>query len=282
MKHFAVATIAVTLTASPAGQAQTSTQPAPPRFDVVSIKELKERALGPIEWSPGRFVARGPMAGLINMAHGGLPLRLAGGPDWMRASFWDITATFDPAREVTVEQRPAMIKAMLEEHFNMVLRVEARETEVYALTLARTDGRLGPSLQVANLPCDAPGRPKFSPNLPVAGQRPACGALQSLPANAILGGNSEIERLTRSLGSVLGRTVIDRTGLTGIYDFVLTFAPSDTGRAIPGAPPPDPAAAANLPDIFTAVREQLGLKLEAIRTPIDLHVIERLEKPADN
>lgn len=281
MRTFTVAVVAVTLAASPAGQAPTSIQPAPPRFDVVSIKELKEQALGPIEWSPGRFVARGPMVGLINMAHS-LPLRLAGGPDWLRASFWDITATFDAAREVTVEQRPAMIRAMLEDHFKMVLRVEPRETDVYALTLARTDGRLGPSMQVANLPCDAPGRPKFSPNLPVPGQRPACGSLRSLPANAIMGGNVEIERLTRALGTVLGRTVIDRTGLTGIYDFVLTFAPSDTGRAIPGAPPPDPAAVANLPDIFTAVREQLGLKLDATRTPLDFHIVERIEKPAAN
>jgi uncharacterized protein (TIGR03435 family) len=206
-----------------------------------------------------------------------------GGPDWLRNSGWDIVATWDPARVVTVEERPAMLRALLEDRFKIVLRREVRESPVYALVVARRDGRLGPGLQPADRPCDAPGRPRFAVQPPAGGQRPACGILTSGPSNAVLGGNVPIERLTRVLGSLLQRDVIDRTGLTGEFDVVLQFAFDSAVRSIrpPGAPDPQPPPA-DLPNIFTAVQEQLGLKLESTRAPLDYHVVERAELPTEN
>ena len=97
----------------------------------------------------------------------------------------------------------------------------------------------------------------------------------------------ELEMLTRTLSSQLGRTVIDRTGLTGNFDFKLTWTP-DPGQSVgppgglpPGAdapPPPDP----NGPSVFTALQEQLGLRLESQKGPVEMLVIDRVEKPSEN
>ena len=223
-----------------------------------------------------------PTVGLLNMAWGGTPLRLEGGPAWLRSSFWDVIATRDPAQTVTVAQRAAMLRAMLEERFKLVLRRQARPTDVYALVLAQSDGTLGPSMQRAESPCDAPGRLKFSITPPPPRQRPACGLLRSLSANAILGGNVPIELLTRSLAGLVGRPIVDRTGLTGEFDIVLVFQQDARDLQLPPSVLSEPPTPAALPDIFTAVQEQLGLKLESTRAPIDYYVVERIEMPSPN
>ncbi len=260
---------------------QTAATPPPPRFDVVSIKPAESGSFG-FEWTPGRFAGPAiPMAGLLNMAWGA-PLKIEGGPPWLRSSMWNIIATWDAGRVVTVEERASMLKAMVEDRFKIVLRRESRETPVYALVMARPDGRLGPSLQRAEVPCDAPGRPRFSPSLPPPGQRPACGVVVvSVPESAILGGNASLEQLIRVLGGLTQRDVVDRTGLTGEFDLVLKFARDSAVRSLPGLPPADPDPAGS-PSIFTAIQEQLGLKLESTRAPVDYFVVERAELPEPN
>ncbi len=279
--------VLATLVAAPSGIASQApapppVAPGPPRFEVVSIKPASDGSIG-FQWTPGRFAGPAiPMAGLLNMAWG-MPLKIEGGPPWLLTSRWNITATWDAARVVTVDERAPMLRAMLEDYFKIVLRREARETPVYALVMARDDGRLWPSLRPAEVPCDAPGRPRFSPGLPPSGQRPACGLIVSVPDAAIIGGNAPLERLTRALGSLLQRDVVDRTGLTGEFDVVLTFARDSVARplTVPGAPPaePDPGGP---PSIFTAVQEQLGLKLESTRAPMDYYIVERAELPDIN
>ncbi|HET9358899.1 MAG TPA: TIGR03435 family protein, partial [Vicinamibacterales bacterium] len=150
--------------------------PQVPAFDVVSIRQFVDGGPRRVEWTPGRFVALGaPLPGLVNMAYGGgAPVRLEGG-DALRGMAWDITATFDPAFTPTLEQRAAMLRAVLEDRFRLVLRRESRETDVYALLLVRPDGQPGPSLQPSELPCTSPPRASFSVGrLPPDGQRPAC------------------------------------------------------------------------------------------------------------
>ena len=239
-----------------------------------------------MQWTPGRFAARSALlVGLINMAYGGgMPLRLDGAASLvsLRTTMWDIDATFEPAVTPSAEQRAAMLRALLEDRFRLVLRREVRDTDVSALVLARRDGLPGPSLQRATVPCDAPGRPAFSASLPAPGQRPSCGIMNSVPASAILGGKVPLENLTRVLSGLLQRTVIDRTGLTGEFDIVLVYARDATMGFTPPAgvvlpPPPDGA-----PSLVTALQEQLGLKLESTRTPLEYHVIERLETPTPN
>ena len=279
--------VVFTIVAGSSGPAAQQPVSPPNRFDVVSVKETNDRVPVPMQWTPGRFAARSALLlGLINMAYGGgTPLRLDGAAPLvsLRTTMWDIDATFEPAVTPSAEQRAAMLRALLEDRFRLVLRSERRDTDVSALVLSRRDGLLGPSLQQATVPCDAPGRPAFSANLPAPGQRPSCGIMNSIPASAILGGKVPLENLTRVLSGLLQRTVIDRTGLTGEFDIVLVYAPDATmGRPVAPAgfdlpPPPDGA-----PSLVTALQEQLGLKLESTRTPLEYHVIERLETPTPN
>ena len=259
------------------------TAQSPPAFDVVSIKRQADPQFGPMQWTPGRFVARAPLNGLINVAWG-TALRLEGGPSWARTAVWDVVATWDALRVVTAEERASMLRAMLEDRFKLVLRREVREAPVYALVMAQRDGRLGSGLRRADQPCDASGRPRFAARLPEPGQRPACGLITIVDENAVIGGNTPMERFIRVLGNLVQRDVVDRTGLTGEFDIVLRFAWDNAIRANP-FPPADRAqlaAPVEFPNIFTAVQEQLGLKLESTRAPLDYHIVERAELPAEN
>jgi uncharacterized protein (TIGR03435 family) len=255
---------------------------APPaKFDVVSIKSAVDTSIRRNDWTPGRFVARSrPLIGLINQAYGGgAPVRLDGA-DAMRLSMWDIDATFEPQVLPTAGQAATMLRAMLEDRFHLVLRSESRDTDVYALTLVRTDGRLGPSLRPSELPCDAAGRATFGSSVPPLGQRPACAVFTSISASAVIGGDGTIEQFMRGLVPYVGRPIVDRTGLKGTFDGVLTFAMD----SIPAAPGPvDPAAIPlGLPSVFTALHDQFGLRLEATRAPVQYYVVERLVPPEAN
>lgn len=274
----AVLLVSIALTTPALATAQNDAS-KPLTFEVVSVKPAVDTDVRRLEWTPGHFIARSvPFIGLVNMAYGnGEPVRLDGAQA-LRATMWDLEATFDAALAPTPEQRAQMLRAVLEDRFQLVLRREARETDVYALVLARADGRLGASFRRSELPCDAPSRARMSV-LPNQDQRPSCGVVTSLPASAILGGNTTLEPFTRPLRSILGRPVIDRTGLTGAFDIVLVFA-MDWVRMPPGITPL--AEPSGLPSLVTALREQLGLKLEPTRTPLDYYVIEHVESPSPN
>jgi uncharacterized protein (TIGR03435 family) len=259
-------------------------EPAP-SFDVVSIRESSDSSTFRSAWTPGRFVAgRAPLLGLISQAYGGgSPVRIDGDDPVLRTQ-WDIQATFVPAVDATPDQRAAMLRTLLEDRFQLVLRVDTRETEVYALMLARDDGRLGPGFQPSELPCESPPRAGFTVGkAPPEGLRPACGppVVSVGPLATIIGGDIPLEYLTRPLSSLLERPVVDRTGLSGTFDLVLQFAWDSAVRPspIPVEQPPEPVGA---PNIFTALREQLGLTLESTRAPLDYHVVERVEMPAPN
>ncbi len=95
--------------------------------------------------------------------------------------------------------------------------------------------------------------------------------------------NATLTQVAGVLGNALERPVVDQTGLTGKYDFVLTWTPDESQfRSFGGAPPPPPADVEAPPDLFTAIQEQLGLKLESSKAPVDVVVIDHVEKPSDN
>jgi uncharacterized protein (TIGR03435 family) len=177
-----------------------------------------------------------------------------------------------------------MMQRLLAERFGLVVHTESRELPVYALTVARSDGRLGPRIQPATTDClalmtQAPGGvPALSPRLPDG--RPACGITRDGNGNVMAGGTTMTMLAISMLTGPAGRLVIDRTGLTGAYDFDFAFASDPT----PGAPRP-PGAATGVderPGLFTALEEQLGLKLQATRAPIDVTVIDRVTPPTEN
>jgi uncharacterized protein (TIGR03435 family) len=150
--------------------------------------------------------------------------------------------------------------------------------------LVRPDGRPGPSLQPSELPCTSPPRTSFGPGrLPPDGQRPACAppVISVAPAGSIVGGDIVLENLTRALGGLLQRPIVDRTGLSGKFDVALAFAWDSAIRQSP-VPLEQPIDPGGPPNIFTALREQLGLRVESTRAPLDYHIVERAEMPTPN
>jgi len=254
--------------------------PNGPLFDVVSIKAVRatdirsSRSIG--EQPGGRFVLSGmAIAPVIRAAYPADISELIGAPDWVRNEIYDLTA--QAGREVSKEQMEAMLRAMLADRFKLAVHYETQERPVYALVLARADGRLGPDIRPSSLDCDAiqAARRAGSKEPPPATSNgaPACGtSMRAEQGMTVLIGARPLSVLASSLGSLTGRVVIDKTGLKGNYDLTLRYV----DRPSPDAPPGTP------PEVFTALPEQLGLKLEADRAPLKILAIDHIERPADN
>jgi uncharacterized protein (TIGR03435 family) len=211
--------------------------------------------------------------------------RVLGGPDWIDAERYDIeakaSAEFQFAPDGPPRDMLLMLRALLEERFKLVTHRETRELPVFELVVARTDGRLGPGLRKSDVDCEAvfaarrggaqpPPRGPFEP--------PPC-ALIAGPVRTIAGAAS-MQQLATNLAARVERVVIDKTGLTDRFDFTLTFTPDRMPAAAPppGLPPIDP----NGPGLFTALQEQLGLKLVASKGPVEVLVIDRVEHLTPN
>jgi uncharacterized protein (TIGR03435 family) len=179
-----------------------------------------------------------------------------------------------------------MLQAMLADRFKLVTHTEQRRVPIYTLVLARSDGRLGPDLKPSSTDCTAQGRGDAPPAAPAA---PA-GALAN-PVAALLrcglrpGGPGDIRvvgipfSLVASFLSIMqGRPVVDETALKGAYDIHLVWAPDP----VPGRAADPNANFENRADIFTALQEQLGLKLQAGNQPEDVLVIDSVSRPDDN
>jgi len=232
--------------------------PLPDRFDVISIKPApSSRQGGGYDYPPGRFVSENRTAReLVMLAFGTDSFRTAGGADWIGRERFDITATVAGPWQ---DGRPAvLVRHLLEDRFGLKAHRETRPLPVYTLTRARTDGTLGPNLRPVKTDCAAW---RQNPEMP------RC-STQTAPGQIIATG-SEWSRTMQftTLARATGRLVLDRTGLTGQYDITLQWddpVANDQSRA----------------SIFTAVREQLGLRLDARTEPLEVVVIDRIERPA--
>lgn len=249
-------------------------------FDVASVRQITRQDRVPIRWQPGgRFAGGLPVLSLVSIGYLLPVYRIEGLPDWARTTLFAINAT--AGRDVAIEERPAYYRGLLVERFKLGAHVEQREMDVYTLTLARSDGRLGPNLRRSDVNCDAAieAARKRSlagerPDPPAPGVRPTCGAIGG--AASLTGGAVELTILTGMLAGALGRPVVNATGLTGRFDIDFRAAPPRTGPGIAGS------RLAELPSLFTAVEDQLGLKLVQGRAPVEVLVIDRLEMPAEN
>jgi uncharacterized protein (TIGR03435 family) len=283
-----LALLITAVTAAPAF-AQTDTRPA---FAVATIKKnTSGDGAQSMRLQPGgRIVASNqPLRRLIVFAYGLQPQQLAGGPAWIDADRFDIVAQAEGNLSPTPPGSPPgpaqlMMQHLLAERFGLVVHTEPRETPVYVLTLARGDRRLGPTIRPADRDClalmtTAPGGvPVAAPRLPDG--RPACGA-RGDASGRVMAGGIDMKTLAQNLSGQVDRLVVDRTGLSGAYDFDLEFAPETSGRG--GAPAPDSATAVtDRPSLFTALEEQLGLKLQPARAPIDVVVIDGVTPPTEN
>ena len=222
---------------------------------------------------PGRFTATGVLlSDLVRYAWGYSSLtsqtQVVGGPSWMTTARFDIVATTKGTPSLT------MLKSLLEDRFKIVAHVESREMPVFALAADRADKRLGPAIHPSTSQCVGPGG--TAPPSSAAAQS-LCG-IRGRPG-MYTGEGVNMRQLARTLGNfpAVGRAVVDRTDLGGVYDWTLQWTPSfNSGGAEAAVKSQDADSGISL---FTALREQLGLKLEAQRAPIDIVVIDHAERP---
>jgi uncharacterized protein (TIGR03435 family) len=247
-------------------------------FDVASVR--------PNTSGPGSpFVRRLPGGGLevgnvllrdlIMYAYGVQRFRLFGGPDWIASERFDISARAGGDVSATpiagIAPETLMLRALLAERFKLAVHRETRELPIFELVLARGDGQLGPQLRRSAADCNAKAANAADGSRPpdAPGGRPQCGS-RGGPGTMIAGG-MPVSAFPDFLAGFVQRTVVDRTGLTGLWDVDLTFAPD----VVPGAASQDTSR----PSLFTALQEQLGLRLEPATGPVEVLVIDRVERP---
>jgi uncharacterized protein (TIGR03435 family) len=245
-------------------------------FDVVSIKRNTTNGSGGGRTMPDgtEFITNLPIRNFIAQASPVLTREVIGLPDWATVERYDVTVK--PPAGSTPEQRAQMWRAMFAERMHLVGHVEQHERDAFRLVLARSDGRLGPDLKRSTLDCTP--RPLASPS--PALQRPPslqerqsrCGVTMSGPS--IVSGGTTIDQLARFLYGFAGGDVENDTGLDGFYALSLTFsrirgAPLDTNSD-------------DQPDIFSALQEQLGLKLRPHKKMMPVFVVDHIERPTEN
>lgn len=285
---------------------------------VASVKKSVGGIGAQMRIAPGMISANGvPVRLLMRQAYGQLQdFQLVGGPAWINSDRFDIEAKLEGGGPMTPQSIQSVLRQILEERFALKVHRETRELPIYALVLARSDGRLGPNLTLTSPECStmmnqrgngpaagpdgrggvavsrggpppdgrgAPGRAGGPPPLdfdapPVCGRRG--GGFGRLRA-----GGTSMDDFATMISGTAQRVVVNKTGLTGYYDISLTYTPTNEqlplGPPPPGAPPPPPIDPDG-PTFFTAIQEQLGLKLDNQRGPVDVVVIDSIQQPTEN
>jgi uncharacterized protein (TIGR03435 family) len=266
-----------------------------PSFEVASVKPNtsgENRVLMGAP-SPDRMTMTNmSVREMIRQAYQVQPFQIFGGPDWIESQRFDVNAVMPKSATPTpLATRWLMLRSLLAERFNLGVHSESRDMPIYELVLARDDGRLGPSLRPAGDDCapmkfPAGMKPPPPPPPPSPGAKPGPVAGPGCPmfmGNGFLSGRrTTIAALSRLLANAVRRTIVDKTGLDGVYDVDLEFTPEFGPLAPVGlAPPPGAAPVSDAPregpSIFTAMQEQLGLKLESTRGPVEVIVIDRVD-----
>lgn len=243
--------------------AQTNRAPA---FEVASIKPGDPSARGVrIQVAPGgRFTASNvTLKFLIQYAYGVKDFQITGTPGWGGSDRYEVSAKGEEGENASGDQLKLMMQTLLAERFKLTFHRETKELPVYGLVVAKNGSKLQQS--------EAADRQQLR-----------------MGRGLISGKGMSMAMLANQLAQQLGRSVIDQTGLKGQYDIQLEWTPDTTERKGMGdgdprpnseaAPAPDPSG----PSIFTAVQEQLGLKLEGQKGPVDILVIDHVEKPSEN
>jgi uncharacterized protein (TIGR03435 family) len=281
-----MAVIAVAVMAAEQGPAQK------PAFEVASIKpslatnassgQMVGRAPG------GRLTATNvPLSFLIQNAYRVRPFQVIGGPSWMTTDWWDIEAR---AEEGTVPPQPGppdpnvpdamslRLQSLLEDRFKLQIHRETRELPVFELSMAKAGLKAKLSNDQGPIRPPEPGTPPPQPGGPMPR-----GNISMRPGGLRAAATS-MTRFAATLSQIVGRTVIDNTQLNALYDFELSWMP-DVGQTVgpplpPGVqlPPIDPSG----PSLVTALQEQLGLKLESSKGPVEVLVVDSVSKPTEN
>lgn len=286
-----------------AGQSAQTQDAALPKFEVASIKKH-------VDDNSGNMMVRlgGPDVGrytptnvnlklLIEFAYNLKDFQLSGGPGWVNSDRYDVNAKVEDStveqlkklpNEKQQDQMRLMVRALLADRFKLKLSHQTKEMPVYALVPAKSGTKLKES---------PPPDPQSATDTPQMGSRVAMGkdgrpilprgtwslSMRNGSEMTMTGNAIPISSLTDLLGRQLGREVVDQTGLKGVYDVTLQYTQdmrSGNGMMINGGPPAEQADSG--PSLFTALQEQLGLKLESTKGPVDTLVIESAEQPSEN
>lgn len=232
-----------------------------PAFDAASVKVNRSGSpnstIGIIPGGAYRAVNT-TLERIIPDAFGVLPFQVTGGPAWLATDRFDIIA--NPPADARPDQLPGMLQALLVERFAMKIHRARQDRPIYTLTLVDS-GRIGPKLTTSSLDCDQQEADKKL--------TPECQSMMGIGRGggqlAMKGRGLAI--LARTLGGVVGRVVTDQSGLTGKYDLELKWSAGDA------------AASSNDPEIFSAIREQLGLQLKPATGPVEMVVIDSVQRP---
>jgi uncharacterized protein (TIGR03435 family) len=199
---------------------------------------------------------------LMTMAYNLHVSQIVDGPAWLESEKYDISAKPEEQGVPNLTQLKVMVQGLLKERFGLTFHIEKREITAYVITLGRTGHKMTKNESGGNLPG-------------FGGRGPGAFGVR----------NSSMAEFASFLqGGTLDRPVVDKTGLPDKYDFQLEFRP--TAAQLPpnpaGGPPQLPPAVESRPDFFTAIQEQIGLKVESTKTAVDVYVIDKVQKPSDN
>ena len=254
-------------------------------FEAASIKPTMRRggSFAPGFTTDGYRASYVTLQTMIVQAYGVRPYQISGGPSWLMSDFYDVEAKMEPSVADALKTfgpdqlklaRQQMLRALLADRFALKVRSETKEGPVYFLVIGKNGSKMHDAKPGAALQLLGPDGGGITGVIVLGGRGSGVNAVAT---------SVNIAYLARYLSQQLRRPVLDKTGLTGIYDFTLDFV-ADLGQApSPSSAddnmlPADPSGAS----IFTAVQQQLGLKLEPGRGPVETLVIDHVERPSEN
>jgi len=286
------------------GGAQQPPAAAPQSFEVASIKPSAPvtdgRMMVRMETTPGgRWNASGvTVSMLIQQAYDVRSYQIIGGPGWLNTERYDIVAKAETP-DINRESVRVLLQSLLAERFNLQTHRETKELPIYELVIGKDGHKLKKSEVQPDTPPETPpadagraaqpgGAPRGNFGAAPASAPPRGASMIRMGRGQLNAQGIQISGITQMLAQQLGRPVIDKTDIKGNYDFNLQWTPDETQRGIgiagmdrPAADSPLPADTSG-PSLFTAVQEQLGLKLEASKGPVETLVIDRVEKASGN
>jgi uncharacterized protein (TIGR03435 family) len=228
---------------------------ADPDWDVVTVKasDPNDRVSGDNFVGSRYVIEQKSVEQMLSLGFKVHRRQIVGAPEWAANDHWDVSGVPDVAGEPDQQQRESMVRKLLAERFGLKAHHEQREMPAYALVLAKGGPKLTPS---AHDPKEVPDQ---------------SGSGNSV-REAMKYTNNSMADLANGLQEFADRPVVDRTGFSGRYDFKLQWTRDETRTTSPDAPP----------GLFTAIQEELGLKLEPVKAPVDVLVVDKVERPGAN
>ncbi len=243
-------------------------QQAKPSFEVTTVKPNNNNDPGQLIRLAGDTpsMRHYTLRNMILFAYTIHDFQLTDGPNWIDSDYYDVQGKTTP--DATIEQKRLMFQRLLADRFKLAIHRETKELPVFNLTVAKGGLKIGP-LKPGN--CPKPG------DAPVPGNTVInyCGGVM-FGRNVLDANGATMTEFATYLSRTVGHIVTDKTGASGQYHFLVTFTPDETATPQPGAPPVDG------PSIYTALQEQLGLKLDSAKASVDVLVIDHAEKPSEN